>query len=333
MTTDIQGPTRAAAVLLSLDRDTAAEVLKRLGHDEIRRLASLAGALRPTPATAIEATLGEFVTLMNDELQVALRRPTDHIHGIARHALGSEAASRILEEKRAVGPVERLEKARPDALASLLEEEHPQVASAVLLQLSPDRAAQVLAALPDEARIDILRRIGSTDRVPKSIVAQVSEALAAALMDADAEETKDAGVDGVAFAAAMLNALKGDDKNKLLEGIEGENAEFAQKIREKMFTFEDLLKVVPAGLQVLMREIPSDKMLIALKTASADLRERLLSVLSKRARESLLEDLALLPPTRVSDVEAAQKEITDIALRLADEGRLVLPFGSEEKLV
>jgi flagellar motor switch protein FliG len=329
----MEGPTRAAAVLLSLDEATAAEVLKRLGPDEIKRLATKAGALRPAGEGALESALLEFEQLMLNPLQAALRRPADHIRGLAQKALGADAAAKLLEEERIVRPIDRLKTARAETLAALLEEEHPQVASAVLLQLPPERAAAILGAMPEQAQVEVLRRIGTIDQIPAAIVSQVSEALASALSDDSVGEDKSSAVDGVAFAAAMLNSLKSDEKNRLLEEMDQQSAEFAQKIREKMFTFEDLIKIAPAGLQVLMREIPSDRMLVALKTASSELRDKLLSVLAKRARDTILEDLALLPPMRVSDIETAQREITEIALRLADQGRLVLPMGSDEELV
>ncbi len=295
-TSNLEGPTRAAAILLSLDEETAAEVLKRLNADEIKRLASRAGKLRPAGEEALETALLDFERLMADPMQAALQRPADHIRGLARHALGAEAATKLLAEDHTPQPIDRIRAARVDVLAALLEDEHPQVASAVLLQLSAERAARILAEMPEEAQSEILRRIGTIDSVPAAIVSQASEALATALLEADAvgEETGPT-VDGVGFAAALLNALGSEDKNRLLEDMDQQNAEFAQKIREKMFTFEDLGRVGSTGLQVLMREVPSDKMLIALKTASTELREKLLAVVSKRARETLLEDLGAAP--------------------------------------
>ncbi len=220
-------------------------------------------------------------------------------------------------------------------MAELLQEEHPQIASVIISQLPRDRAAKVLLAMREDHQAEMLVRIASLEEVPEQALEVATKALLKSLRDAGALGTVEerAEFDGVAFAAALMNEMPTDDNDRLLEELEDSVPELAPKIREAMFTFEDLGQIDNRSLQMLMREIASDQLLIALKTASEELREKFFMAVSKRAAATMREDLEIMPPKRLSDVESAQREIVDAAMRLAADGQLALPGGAGGELV
>ncbi len=330
----IDGTTRAAAILLALDEETATQVLRHMSPHEVRELTD-SNTVRPPPE-ALEDTWLEFEHLMADPMPIRFQAAGEHILSLAKKVFGRQE---LLEERKVrdpfESPVARLRSAKTSTLATLLEEEHPQVAAAVIGQLGADHAAIVTAALPTEFQVELIERLARTKAMPPRLVLEASQAIAAAVSaieGPDAPSTDDE-FDGIGFAAAILNALKEEQVKPLLHRLEEEFAELARSIRDKMFTFEDLVRLDTRNLQSVIKEIPQDRLLIALKTAEPELLERFFSVVSSRAAETMREDLALLPPMRVSDVEAAQQEIVQATLTLAENGQIQLPRGGESEMV
>jgi len=340
MSGDPSGPDKAALVLLALDVDVATQVLSNLSESEVKLLAKRADALDTGAVQALEATFAEFEQLMRTDGPVGARAAGLYFRDLAAKALGEERALLLLapppyRDPNALEPMQALRSARTTALAELLQEEHPQLAAVIVAQLPRDRAAAVLAAIPGERQADIIGRLASLTEIPAETVQLASEAVARALASAGAlgETATNQKFDGVAFTAGLLNELPPDDTERLIGELNDKFNKVATKVRDAMFTFEDLNGLTQKAVQSLMKEVSPDQLLIALKTASEDLRELFLSSISSRAAAAMREDLALLPPMRLSEVEAAQRTIVEAAQRLATEGKITLPGGDKEKLV
>ncbi len=332
MSTTRPGPEKAALVLLALDQDLAIEVLRHLDERDVARLARTTRALDGGAAAGLGAALEEFEQRMAQP--VLTHDAGAYLRQLAADGLGDERAARLFsdEPQGAPAPLDAIRSARAGSLAQVLTDENPQLAAVVISQLPRERAVQVLRALPDERRADVLGRIAGLTEIPAELLALASQGLADALA-ASGVSGDERKFDGVAFAASLLNALPSADSTKLLETLEADQVPSAAKVREAMFTFDDLRRVDKLALQTLMREVPTERLLPALKTASPELRDHFLSAVSSRAAATLREDLAAMPPTRLSDVETAQREIVALASRLAQEGRLVLPSAGGEELV
>ncbi len=331
---DLTGAQKAAMVILALDEEVASAVLKNLDEGELRLLAKAVEKLDPVPYESLNPTLEEFEHKLR--LPSLARGGQRYIHKLAASAIGKERADLLFAspKPKILSALERLKTAKAGTLAELLSDEHPQVAAVIISQLPAEQAAKVLLAMEEDRQTDLIGRMVSLEEIPAEALEVASETLLRALRDAGGV---DAGggreFDGVAFTAALFNELPKEEADRLLEDIEDSDPEVAPKIREAMFTFEDLGGMDTRSLQTLMREVSSDQLLIALKTAGEVMREKFFGAISQRAAATMREDLELMPPKRLSEVEAAQREIVEIAMRLAGEGQVVLPGGSGEEMV
>lgn len=328
------GPEKAALFLLAVDEEVASQIIAHFDEDDVRRVAASAERLAPVSTSTISDAFEEFARRMR-EPQLP-RGAGAYMKRLAAVSLGDDRARRIFPPPPpGPHPLEALRAARTNQLAELLLEEHPQVATVVLSQLGREQAAEVVRAMPAERQVDLIRRLSLLSEVPEQMALLASEALAKALAAAGAiggtgERTV---FDGVSFAASLLNEMGPAESDQLLEGLQQVDDKIAPKVREAMFTFEDLSRLAGRGLQLLMREIQTEQLLVALKTATEELREKFMSAVSSRAATAMREDLEALPPTRLSDVEKAQREILDTAMRLVAEGKLTLPGRGGDKLV
>ncbi len=330
----LSGPQKAALVILAMEEPLACELLRHLSEKELRRLVECVDKMDKLPTEALDATFEDF----DEQLRSPLPKGGggEYLRKLTTSALGGERAQRLLESSAgAPKALDTIRSARANTLAELLLEEHPQVAAVILSQLPREQAGKVLLELPPERQGDLLARIASLAEIPAHAIEVASEALARALQAAGglANAGQRQAFDGVAFAAGLLNELPPKDSERVLGALGELDAMIAPKVRDAMFTFEDLSRLGVREIQTLMREVASETLLLSLKTASESMRELFLSAISSRAAEQMREDLSLMPPTRLSDVEKAQREVVECATRLAADGRLTLPGGSGEKLV
>lgn len=341
----LHGPQKAALVLLALDEDVAAEVLSHLDEEEVKRLAERADQLDASMVHALTPTFREFHELMQSQAPMGAKAAALYFRDLTVRALGEDRANKILSPAAAlpaleagaakVTPIAALQNAKTSALAELLQEEHPQLAAVIVAQLPRERASEVLAAMAPEQQSDVLGRLAGLTEIPAEAVALASEAVARALESAGAlgDGAEKRKFDGVQFTAALLNDLSPDDSQRLLGELNERFEKVAPKVRDAMFTFEDLSSLDTKGAQQLMKEVAPDQLVIALKTASEDLRELFLGAISSRAATAMREDLAILPPMRLSEVETAQRAIVEAAQRLARDGRIQLAGGKQEAMV
>jgi flagellar motor switch protein FliG len=330
----LTGPQKAAVLILGLDETVATGILKKMNPADLKRLVAEVEALNLAGPEQIDAVFLEFSELMQRPVLPGTGK--EYMRRLAANAVGAETLDRLLAPpQQQMDPMQALRSARVSTLAELLADEHPQVAAVILSQLPRDQASKVLLALPADLQVDLLGRLGSLAEIPAAALATASEVLARSLDAAAIGGNERREFDGVSFAAAMLNEMAPTEADRLLgELANNEDDELAPKLREAMFTFEDLGRLDRRQMGSLMRDIPGDVLRMALKQASETLRELFLSAVSTRVAEQIRDDLAIMPPVRLSEVEGAQRQIVEIAMRLAGEGKITLPSsGGGEKLV
>ena len=322
----LTGPEKAVLMLLSLDEGTASPIVAELDDAELRKLREVAAMMRGVPASAIEDIYREFVDRAQEAVAVP-RGGVSYLRRLAGRALGEGRVEGIFMDAP-IKPMDRLAHADPIALAGVLENELPQMIAAVLSQLEPGRAARILEALPPEKQAEVLSRLGSLTEVPAGLLEGVASAIAAELPTSEAEAS--VSVNGVSHAAAMVRKLSKAAAGELLERVSSQQGEVANEIRRAMYTFEDLKEIDVRALRNLLKEVPTDRLVLALKTASEEVKNKIFASMSSRAGELLRDDLSALGSVRLVEVEAAQREIVEAALKLEAEGVISLGGGGDD---
>lgn len=324
-----KGAVKAALWVLSTDEDLAVDTLANLDEGDIRRLNEVVQHIGETTPEQLDAVHQEFQTQLRPGV-LHLRGSQGYLSKLATRALGQERATRLFAAKAGDKTLETkasLERANLEVLVPVLSEEHPQTIAAVLASLDSSRGAEILKLLPEGIRGEVVKRMARTAKVPQSALAEVERVLAAGLPTGEGETD----VDGVRQAALILNQLEGPLADSVLSQLNSD--ELVGSLRRAMFTFDDLIRLDKKAFQILLKEVASDQLLTALKTANAQMREHVFASLSKRAAEMLKDDLDVMGPVRLADVEGAQQSIVDTALRLRSEGKLSISGGGGEELV
>ena len=321
----LTGPEKAVLMLLSLDENIAAPIVAELEDSDLRKLREVAAMMRAVPASSIDDVHREFVEKANEAIAVP-RGGVTYLRRLAARSLG-EARSEGIFVDAPKSAISQLATADIAALSSLLESEHPQLIAAILSQLDAARAARVLETLPTQLQMDTLARLGAITEVPAGLLEEVAHAIALELPPVEAEASM--SVDGVSRAAAMVRKLPKEQQAELLNGLTESLPEVAGEIRRAMFTFEDLKVLDARQLRTLLKEVQSDKLVLALKTAGEEVKSKIFGSMSSRAAELLKDDLSAMGGVRLVDVEAAQREIIDTAMRLESEGTISLGGDSD----
>jgi flagellar motor switch protein FliG len=330
---DEQGLTDAAILLMSLGEDDASQILKHLSPKEVQKIGETIASTRAVSRERLDEVIMRFAGATTG--QSLFRSDTgDYVRGVLQRALGHEKASmvigRILEEDALPG-IENLKWMDPVAVAEMLRVEHPQIIAAVLAHLDPDQAADILRLLPEAPRADVMFRVATMQTIQPAALEDLNEVLARLMAGADKPRGSKLG--GTKAAADMINLLGSGADSAVLDAIRMQNEELAQQIMDLMFVFDDLMKLDDKSIQLVLKEVASETLIVALKGASPALRDKFLSNMSSRAAEALREDLESRGPMRLNEVEAQQKEILKTLRRLADEGQVVLGGGGGGGLV
>lgn len=316
---------KAVLFLLSLDEASARPIVEELGEEEIRKLRAVASTMREVPKDAIAHTFREFLERSGSAVAVP-RGGLPYLRKLSAGALGEDRTRAVFEDG-VTSPLTRLERARPEDVATLLETEPPQLAAAILSVLSPQSASTILFAMSEERQSAVIRNVGRMTQVPATVLEDVAAALVASLPTSDASTL--VSVDGVAKAAELLNSTGKAGQDLILGFLDTEDPDLANDVRQAMFTFDDLVRVPSRQMRILLREVASDRLVIALKGASDTVTDAILSGLSARAASLVRDDLAAVTGARKSDVLAARREVVATALRLESEGQLDLGRGEE----
>ena len=330
MTMDDQGLENAAILLMSLGEEDAAGVFKHLTPKEVQKLGETIAKMKSITRERVDGVL----ELFNDTagLQSTLVTDTDeYVKAVLRKALGDDKANllidRILQGGDTAG-IEALKWMDPQSVGELLRMEHPQIVAALLVHLDFDQAADVLKTFTERQRNEVLVRIATLDGIQPSALKDLNEVMSKVL--AGGEKMRKTSLGGVKAAAEMINMMGTSVETSVLDYIREADNDLAQKIMDNMFTFDDLEKIDDKGIQALLKEVQSESLVIALKGAKPEMREKVFKNMSTRAAESLREDLDSRGPVRVSEVETEQKEMLKIVRRLADEGQIVLGGGGDD---
>ena len=272
----------------------------------------------------MESVMRSFVDTLRSQTALGLDSD-EYIRNVLTQALGADKAGgvidRILLGRNSKG-LEQLKWMDPRSIAELIRLEHPQIIAIVLSFLDSDQAAEVLAEFPERIRPDIIMRIATLDGIQPAALQELDEILEKQF--SGASNVKSSSLGGVKSAANILNLIEGSVESGIMEQISSSDQDLAQEIQVNMFVFENLIEVDDRGIQTLLREVASDQLLLALRGAAEELKEKIFKNMSKRAAEMLRDDLEAAPPARLSDVEAAQKEILTVTRRLADAGEIML---------
>lgn len=330
----LSGPDKAAIVILAMEQTVAAEVMRNLNENELRRLAAAVDGLIPRSNDDLDKVYLEFKERVEEGS--AIGDAGEYLRSVVAQAFGEDRAKRLLAPAAAwTEPLEYLRSLRPNILADALEDEHPQLTAAVLSQLPRAHAAKVLEASSAEQQADLIRRLAAFKELPVDAVKTASAALAQSLGTAGklSDSGSNAEFDGVGFTADLLNELPPTETERLLSTLDMDNPELVVSIRRAMFAFEDLIRLPKRAMMVLMREVQADDLVVALKTASEALQAHFIGAMSSRASESLKDDMNAAPALRLSEVEKMQMKIVEVALRLRSEGKIEIPGPGGEEMV
>jgi flagellar motor switch protein FliG len=330
---DEQGLEDAAILMMSLGEEEAAEVFKHLAPKEVQRLGETIAKMKAVPREKVESVLDRFAGEVSDH-SLLVADTDEYVKSVLRKALGEDKANllidRILQGSDVTG-IESLKWMDASSVAELLRNEHPQIVAAILVHLDYEQASSVLKCFPERQRNEVLVRIATLDGIQPSALKDLNEVMSKVLAGGD--KLKKASLGGVKTAAEIINMLGNAVETSVLDYIREADNELAQRIMDNMFTFDDLERLDDKAIQALLREVQSESLVIALKGASAELRDMIFRNMSTRAAETLREDLESRGPVRLSEVEAEQKEMLKTVRRLADEGQLVIGGGGDDEFV
>ncbi len=327
---EMNGTERAALLLMTLGEAEAAEVLKYMGANEVQRLGMAMAQLKNVTRNQADQVLDVFITEVEDQTALGVDNE-NYVRKLLSNAFGASKANafidRIMTGDDGNG-LDALKWMSSREVVDIVEDEHPQIVAIVLSFLDAKEAGEVLELMPEELRSDIVMRIANLSDIQQSALAEIENLIANKSTGSTRGGTRKVGGDKV--AADIVNALKQDAGDKLLEEIKEKNEEVSVRIQEMMFTFDILLSVDDRGIQALLREINNDLLIVALKGCDPAISDKILGNMSKRASTLLKEDMEAKGPMKLSEVEAAQKEILEVARRLADNGDIDLGQGDDE---
>lgn len=320
----LTGPERAAILLMTLGEQDAASILKHMGPKEVQKVGSAMATVSNVSKLQVGQVLEDFVRTVDEQTSLGVGSE-DYIRSVLKEALGEDKANglidRILLGRNSKG-LEALKWMDPRAVAEIIRLEHPQVMAIVLSYLDPDHAAEVMTFVPERLRPDIIMRIATLDGIQPNALNELDLILEKQFSGKSNVQSSVMG--GVKTAANILNFMETSAETGLMDSIKESDEDLGQKIQDLMFVFDNLIDVDDRGIQALLREVSTESLILALKGSDDGVKEKIFKNMSKRAAETLRDDLEAKGPVRISEVEAAQKEILAIARRMAEAGDIVL---------
>jgi len=325
--------TRSAILMMSIGEDAAAEVFKHLSAREVQAVGGAMANLKQVTRDEVASVLEDFRQEADQFMAVSLGSD-DYIRSVLTKALGSDRAAGliedILEANNSTSGVDALNWLEPVTVAELVRDEHPQIIATILVHLERDRAAEVLSMLTERLRNDVVMRIATFGGVQPSALHELTEVLNEVFSGQGAKRSR---MGGVRTAAEIINMMNTTQEEAIIQSLRDRDNDLAQKIVDEMFVFENLIDVDDRGIQLLLKEVENDVLTMALKGVPDPVREKFLRNMSNRAAEMLREDLEGMGPVRLSQVEAEQKKILQIARRLAETGQITLGVRGDDAYV
>jgi flagellar motor switch protein FliG len=330
---ELSNTEKAALTLLTLGKDLAAEVLKNLSEPEVKRISRAFLTVNEVDRETQFDIAKEFRSMMKAG-ETLLVDGREFAKGVISGAFGEKAGEGLLEyiTGSRKEPISQIIQDVPEKILNgFIQTEHPQTVAFLLTRMNPDQAAQVLQKLSEESQTDIVLRISHLNNVKAEVIDEVREVLRSQLRGSGLNEEEE--VSGTKSAADILNFVDRTNEERILTEVEEMFPDIAEQIRNLMFTFEDVKKIDDRGIQTLLKEVPRDQLVLALKTASQDLRDLLFRNVSQRAAQMIQEDLTAMGPVKLKDVEKAQQGIVDIIRRLESEGKIVVGGGGAQEVM
>lgn len=329
----LTGAEKVSILLLALGEEVAPMILQRMTEQEIQRISNHMSHMRDVDPAALEQVLNEYFS-MTYSVDGMVAGGTDYVKKLLMRALDPDKAEWILNNLSMPTMETGLEALRwldPKTIARFLRSEHPQTVAVIVAHLDPTQAGSVLSSLPPTVQADVLMRIAKLEHIPAGVIQELDKVLQRELRATGALEIDHVG--GIKAVAEILNNVDQASEREIMGYIEESNTQLAEDIRQLMFVFEDLNAVDDRGMQGILREVANEDLKMALKTASEELKGKILRNLSQRAAEMLREELEIMGPVRVSEVEKAQQKITQVAKRLENEGKIMLGGKGENSFV
>lgn len=326
---DDAGIKKSAILLMSLGEEEAAGVFKLLSPKEVQKLGEAMSNLSNITRDEIDGVLEEFNDQANGKSGLG-DGSSEYIRKVLTNALGDEKAASLIDRILHGGDtsgIEGLKWMDAPSVVELIRNEHPQIIATILVHLERDQASEVLSLFTEQLRNDILLRISTLDSIQPEALKELNEVLTKLLSGSN--NIRKAPMGGVRTTAEILNFLPSAMEGSVIDNIKQYDEDFAQQIMDEMFVFDNLMDIDDQGIQLLLREVQSESLIVALKGAQEELRDKILKNMSKRAAEALKEDLESKGPVRVSEVEAEQKEILKVVRQLADGGQIVMGGGAD----
>lgn len=327
------GVEKSAIFLMTLGENEAAEVLKYLEPREVQKISQAMMTLKSISRDQIAEVFHEFLVSASGKTTIGMDS-NDYIRNMLTKALGDDKAAGLLDRimhNSDTSGIESLKWMDPGAIAEMIGTEHPQIIATILVHLEPDQAADILKMLAERTRNDVLLRISTLDGVQPIALRELNDVLGKLMSGGGSGKKNLQG--GVGAAAEILNYLGATLEAQVMENVRSFDQDLAQKIEDKMFVFENVLEIDDRGIQLILREVQSESLIVALKGASEELREKIFKNMSQRAAEMMREDLESKGPVKLSEVESNQKEILKVVRRLSDEGQIALGGKGEDVYV
>jgi len=333
MNTVLTGPQKAAVVLAQLDTNRAAKVLKAMSETEVVDLMSAMATLPPMGTDVVRGVLAEFAGQAAALLQVG-QGGVEVARRLLRERLGAARAEEVLQNFVQAGqhhPLAILQRIEPEQIVSFIGDEHPQTVAVVLAHLPADHAARVLSSLDEAVRADVSRRIATMGRISPDVVQTVADTLEQKLASVlRAGSGAATAVGGVGAIVAILNQSERSSEKQILASLETTDPELAEQIRNEMFVFDDVVSLDDRTLQRVLRNVVPKELAVALKGVDNAIRDKFLRNMSERAAEDLADEIELLGPTRLSQVDASQQAVVKVVRELDAAGEIVLARGDDE---
>lgn len=318
------GVVRSAVLMLALGEDEAAEVMKFLSPKEVQKLGLAMSTLKSVGRAQVETAVTEFLTEAEQSSHLSMDSD-EYIRSVLTKALGEDNASglinRILQSRDASG-IESLKWMDASSVAELIKNEHPQIMATILVHLEPDHASEIISQFTSRLRQDVMLRIATLDGIKPVALRELNDVMTKLLKGN--ENIKKQTIGGIKVAADIMNFMSGDSEASVMEGLKSYDEDMAQKILDEMFVFDNIMDIDDKGIQLMLREVQSETLIIALKGTTEEMREKIFKNMSSRAAEMMKEDLEAKGPVKLSEVEAQQKQILQVIRRLADEGQIML---------
>jgi flagellar motor switch protein FliG len=323
----------AAILMMTLGEMEAAEVFKHLSPKEVQKLGEAIAKTKVVTREKVDEVVEKFTRIASAH-SLLVSNSGDYVRSVLKLALGDDKAALLIDRILQGGDVSGIESLKwmdPGSVAEMLRNEHPQIVAAILVHLDYDQASDVIKLFPERQRNEVMLRVATMEGIQPSALKDLNEILFKVL--AGGEKVRKSSLGGVKTAAEMINLMGTAIEGTVIESIRSHDPDLAQKIMDKMFVFDDVNKLDNKAIQLILKEVATDALTVALKGAQPALKEKFLSNMSSRAAENLREDLESRGPMRLSEVEAQQKEILKVVRRLADEGTVVLGGGGDDAMV